>query len=128
MDKREDSRVPGLPGIAGARITIIVPALGAGGTEHVVNLVANHWNSIGCMVTLITLERPDAQPYYDFDPGIAVVRLGVPPRRVSKLRSAFLVFQRFARLRSAIRRSRPDFVLSFLTRTNVLTLLGTTGC
>ena len=71
MDKREDSRVPGLPGIAGARITIIVPALGAGGTEHVVNLVANHWNSIGCMVTLITLERPDAQPYYDFDPGIA---------------------------------------------------------
>jgi glycosyltransferase involved in cell wall biosynthesis len=127
MDKRADSRASGLPEIAGARITIIVPALGAGGTEHVVNLVANHWNSIGCTVTLITLEPLDAQAYYDFDPEIAIVRLGVPPRRASKLRSAFLVLQRVGRLRSAIRRSRPDFVLSFLTRTNVLTLLATIG-
>jgi glycosyltransferase involved in cell wall biosynthesis len=101
--------------------------LGAGGTEHIVNLVANHWNGMGGTVTLITLERPDAQPYYEFDPGIAIVRLGVPPRRASKLRSALLVYQRFRRLRSAIRRSRPDFVLSFLTRTNVLTLLAMIG-
>jgi glycosyltransferase involved in cell wall biosynthesis len=101
--------------------------LGAGGTEHIVNLVANHWNGMGGTVTLITLERPDAQPYYEFDPGIAIVRLGVPPRRASKLRSTLLVFQRFRRLRSAIRRSRPDFVLSFLTRTNVLTLLAMIG-
>ncbi|MEY9324704.1 glycosyltransferase family 4 protein [Sinorhizobium fredii] len=127
MDKRAASRASGLPEIAGARITIIVPALGAGGTEHVVNLIANHWNSIGCTVTLITLEPSDAQPYYDFDPEIAVVRLGVPPRKASKLRSALLVLQRLRRLRSAIRRSRPDFVLSFLTRTNVLTLLATIG-
>ncbi|PDT43363.1 MULTISPECIES: glycosyltransferase family 4 protein [Sinorhizobium] len=127
MDKRSDSRALASPQIAGARITIVVPALGAGGTEHIVNLVANHWNSTGCAVTLITLERPDAQPYYDFDPTIEIVRLGVPPRKASKLRSSLLVLQRLGRLRSAIRRTRPDFVLSFLTRTNVLTLLATIG-
>ncbi len=113
--------------LAGARITIVVPALGAGGTEHVVNLIANHWISVGCAVTLITLEQGDARPYYDFDSRIFIERLGVPPQRASKLRSGALVLQRIQRLRSSIRRSRPDFVLSFLTRTNVLTLLATIG-
>ncbi|RVM23317.1 glycosyltransferase family 4 protein, partial [Sinorhizobium meliloti] len=42
--------------ISGARVTIVLPGLGAGGTEHVVNLVANHWVRRGCTVTLITLE------------------------------------------------------------------------
>ncbi|WP_042775276.1 glycosyltransferase family 4 protein [Sinorhizobium fredii] len=127
MNKRADTRALGLPEIAEARITFVVPALGAGGTEHVVNLVANHWSSIGYTVTLITLEPPGAQPYYKFHPKIAIVRLGVPPRRASKMRSGFLVFQRFLRLRTAIHRSRPDLVLSFLTRTNVLTLVATIG-
>ncbi|MCZ4093939.1 glycosyltransferase family 4 protein [Sinorhizobium psoraleae] len=127
MNESADSRTFGLSKIAGARITIVVPGLGAGGTEHVVNVVSNHWNGLGCTVTLITLEPPNAQPYYDFDPKIAVVRLGVPPRRASKMRSGSLVFRRFQRLRTAIRDSRPDLVLSFLTRTNVLTLLATIG-
>jgi glycosyltransferase involved in cell wall biosynthesis len=127
MNKREDSRALGMPEIAGARITIIVSALGAGGTEHVINLLANHWNALGCTVTIITLEPPDSRPYYNFDPKIAIVRLGVPPRRTSKMQSGVLVLQRFQRLRTAIQNSRPDLVLSFLTRTNVLTLLATIG-
>ncbi|WP_026614503.1 glycosyltransferase family 4 protein [Ensifer aridi] len=127
MNESADSRTFGTSKIAGARITIVVPALGAGGTEHVVNLLANHWNGLGCRVTIITLEPPDAQPYYNFDSKIAVVRLGVPPRRAPKMQSGFLVFQRFQRLRTAIQQSQPDLVLSFLTRTNVLTLLATIG-
>ena len=127
MNESPNSRSLAASGISGARMVIVVPALGAGGTEHVVNLVANHWIDLGCAVTLVTLEPPDAKPYYPFDPRIAIVRLGVPPRRASKLRSAALVLQRLYRLRSAIRRARPDFVLSFLTRTNVLTLLAMSG-
>lgn len=113
--------------ISGARVTIVLPGLGAGGTEHVVNLVANHWVRRGCTVTLITLEPPDAKPYYALDPKISIERLGLPPQRAAKLMAGVLVLKRIHRLRSAIRRSQPDFVLSFLTRTNVLTLLATTG-
>nr|WP_234781962.1 glycosyltransferase family 4 protein [Sinorhizobium saheli] len=127
MNESASSWSVGVPSIAGARMTIVVPALGAGGTEHVVNLVTNHWTSIGCAVTIITLEPPGARPYYNFDPGIVIERLGVPPQRVSKLRSGLLVLQRIRRLRAAIERSRPDFVMSFLTRTNVLTLIATMG-
>jgi glycosyltransferase involved in cell wall biosynthesis len=111
----------------GVRIAIIVPGLSAGGTEHVVNLVANHWRAAGNVVTIITFEAPDTVPYYPFHPDIAIVRLGVPPGKLSRWTSTLAVSRRIWRLRSAIRRARPDFVLSFLTRTNVMTLLASLG-
>ncbi|MCA1439302.1 glycosyltransferase family 4 protein [Ensifer sp. IC4062] len=127
MDERADTQVVGASSISGARVAIVVSALGAGGTEHVVSLVANHWTRLGCAVTVITLEEPTAKPYYELDPRISINRLGLPNQRASKLQATWLVLKRIHRLRSAIQRSRPDFVLSFLTRTNVLTLLATTG-
>ncbi|WP_331376183.1 glycosyltransferase family 4 protein [Sinorhizobium chiapasense] len=127
MSEGASVRAFGAASITGARIVIVVPALGAGGTEHVVSLIANHWARAGHRVTLITLEAPGVRPYYDLDPDIAIVQLGVPPRRSSKLRSGLLVLRRLQRLRKAIRRSEPDLVLSFLTRMNVLTLLAAIG-
>ncbi len=111
----------------GVRITIIVPGLSAGGTEHVVNLIANHWIASQHTVTIITFEAPESVPYYTFHSGITVVRLGVPPGRTSKFGSAAAVGRRVLRLRSAIRLSKPDFILSFLTRTNVMVLVATLG-
>ncbi|SDM70040.1 glycosyltransferase family 4 protein [Ensifer sp. YR511] len=127
MDTGKGADIVGAAGIAGARITIIVSALGAGGTEHVVSLVASHWARLGCAVTVITLEAPASEPYYKFDPRVAIERLDVPTEKATKLRAAWLVARRLHRLRSTITRSRPDFVLSFLTRTNVLTLVATRG-
>lgn len=127
LDEGTGVDIVGVVGIAGARITIVVSALGAGGTEHVVSLVSSHWARLGCAVTVITLEAPTSQPYYDLDPSVSIERLDLPTQKASKLRAAWLVINRLHRLRAVIRRSRPDFVLSFLTRTNVLTLLATTG-
>lgn len=127
MSESVSTRKFGATSITGARIAIVVPALGAGGTEHVVNLIANHWARAGHKVTLITLEPPNVTPYYEFDPAIAITGLGVPPQRSSKLQSGLLVLRRIQRLRSAIRRAKPHLVLSFLTRMNVLTLLAATG-
>lgn len=105
------------------RITIVVPALGAGGTEHVVTLVANHWSRQGHEVTIITFEPPTAVAYYSIDPQIDIWRLGGAGRPKSKLHSGLMAFRRMRRLAAALRASRPTFILSFLTRTNVLTLL-----
>ncbi len=127
MDQGTGADIVGAAGIAGARITIIVSALGAGGTEHVVSLVASHWAGLGCAVTVITLEAPTSEPYYNLDPRVSIRRLDVPVQKASKLQAAWLVIRRLHRLRAVIRNSRPDFVLSFLTRTNVLTLLATRG-
>ncbi|SDA92774.1 glycosyltransferase family 4 protein [Sinorhizobium sp. NFACC03] len=105
------------------RATIVVPGLGPGGTEHVVNLVSNHWASKGFEVTILTFEEPTSVAYYAFDPRIEIWRIGGAERPRGKLHSALLAWRRMRRLATALRRSRPTFVLSFLTRTNVLTLL-----
>lgn len=110
-----------------ARLVIVLPGLGAGGSEHVVNLVANHWAHRGHDVTILTLEPPGTQPYYAFAQSIRIVRLGVPPQRASRVKAAWLAIQRIGRLRREIAGIKPDFVLSFLTRTNVLSLLATLG-
>lgn len=108
-------------------VVIVLPGLGAGGSEHVVNLVANHWAHLGFDVTILTLETEEAKSYYDFAQGISIRRLGVPPKRVSRLTAAWLIYRRIRRMRRAIRQAQPDFVLSFLTRTNVLALISTFG-
>ncbi|MBX9459775.1 MAG: glycosyltransferase family 4 protein [Rhizobium sp.] len=109
------------------KVVIVVPGLGAGGSEHVVSLVANHWLSRGFGVTILTLEPPGTKPYYELAPGISVVRIGIPPRRTSNVEAAWLVLQRIHRMRRTIGAIKPDFILSFLTRTNVLALLSTLG-
>ncbi|MDB5524068.1 MAG: putative glycosyltransferase [Rhizobium sp.] len=110
-----------------ARLVIVLPGLGAGGSEHVVSIIANHWAHLGHDVTILTLEPPGSYAYYALSPSIRVIRLGVPPQRASGWKAAWLALQRVRRMRREIRSIRPDFVLSFLTRTNVLSLIATFG-
>jgi glycosyltransferase involved in cell wall biosynthesis len=128
MDRSLAQDGPSTVAFVSAKIVIVVPALGAGGTEHVVNLLANHWAESGHKVVILTLELPDAAPYYTFRPEIVITRLGVPPKRSGRWEAARLAVRRLLRLRRELTREAPAFVLSFLTRTNVLTLLAATGC
>jgi glycosyltransferase involved in cell wall biosynthesis len=128
MDQSLAQEGPGKVALSSAKIVIVVPGLGAGGTEHVVSLLANHWSESGHKVTILTLELPDTTPYYAFRPEIAITRIGVPPKRSGRLEAARLALRRLLRLRRELKREEPAFVLSFLTRTNVLTLLAARGC
>lgn len=110
-----------------ARVAIVIPGLSAGGTEHVVSLIANHWAKLGYAVTIITFEAQGTKPYYSFRSDVRIIRLGLPPGQRSRLSSATSVWQRIWRLRRAIHQAEPAFVLSFLTRTNVITLIAMLG-
>ncbi len=123
MTKSPDAGVQDRQAEQVIRTTIVVPALGAGGTEHVVSLVANHWSRQGHEITIITFEPPASEAYYAIDPHIDIWRLGGAGKPRSKLHSGLMALRRMRRLRAALRASRPTFILSFLTRTNVLTLL-----
>jgi glycosyltransferase involved in cell wall biosynthesis len=110
------------------RLAVVLPSLGAGGTERVVNVVANHWaRQRGWLVTIVTLETPGTPPYYAFDPRVTIRRLGLPPGRRPKLSAAWQVVRRVAVLRRALREAAPDIVISFLTRTNIMAVLATRG-
>lgn len=124
---RQSRHVPSGNRMMKARIVIVLPALGAGGSERVVSLIANHWVERGCKVAVITLERPGTPPYYEIDPGVDLIRLDLPNRRTGPLRGAWLAANRVRLLRRQFLRLAPDIVISFLTRTNILSLLAAKG-
>ena len=110
------------------RVAIVLPNLAlAGGSERAVSLIANIWAERGWDVTIITLDRADAPAYFAVAPTVEIVRLGLPPGRTGWMRSASNVVNRVRLLRREFLRLFPDIVISFLTRTNILSILAAIG-
>ncbi|WP_245557318.1 glycosyltransferase family 4 protein [Kaistia granuli] len=106
---------------------MVLPSLGAGGSEGVVSFLANIWVERGWPITIVTLESQATPPYYPLDARIQLVRLNLPVGRYRPLRALWRAVQRVRRLRGEFKRQSPDLIISFLTRTNILTLLAADG-
>jgi len=104
-------------------IAFVLPGLRAGGSEHIVSLLCNHFSHSAWAVSLFAFEEPGTMPYYPHDPAVRVSQIGYPPGRLPFFQSASATFRRIAALRSALREAKPDLVVSFLTRTNVISVL-----
>ena len=111
------------PIAARPHIAFVLPGLRAGGSEHIVSLLCNHFSRSGWIVSLYAFEEADAPPYYAHDPAVRVCQLGFPAGRRSILQSLLAVRNRIGTLRRALSQTRPDLVVSFLTRTNVVSVL-----
>ena len=125
----------GRPGLAGqaaedrpaahARVTFVVSALVVGGAERVLTALANGWAGRGSAVTIISLDSDELPPFFTIDPGVTTVRLDLQTDSANAAAAIMNNLRRLIRLRRAIRRTRPDVVISFMDRTNVLVLLAT---
>ncbi len=110
-----------------ARVTFVISGLVVGGAERVLTALANSWAAAGRPIAIVTLDAPDRPPFFPLDPRVEVRRLGVAGVSHGRVEAIVNNILRIVRLRSAIARTRPDVVVSFMGRTNVLTLLATTG-
>ena len=109
---------------AGPRsLAFVLPAIGAGGSEHVVTMLCNHFSRQGSAVRLICFEPSGATPFYPLDPAVTLVCLGHPSRRRGGIASLWTMGRRYGLLRAELSRQRPDAVIAFLTRTAVLAAL-----
>lgn len=102
---------------------IVIPTLSSGGAERVASILANEWSTYeGCEVHLAVLI--DRAHHYELSPAVTVHHL-VPNSegRVGFGRKLALI----GRLRRLVRRLSPDFCLSFMRRTNLLTLAALSG-
>ena len=108
-------------------MTFVISGLGPGGAERVITTLANHWADSGWDVHLITFMDLGERPFFDLDPKVALVPLGLhqPSRRLWE--AVLNNLRRVRSLRSAILEGRPDIVISFIDQANVLTLLATVG-
>jgi GalNAc-alpha-(1->4)-GalNAc-alpha-(1->3)-diNAcBac-PP-undecaprenol alpha-1,4-N-acetyl-D-galactosaminyltransferase len=107
------------------KITLVIYAMGLGGAQRVMSIVANYWATHGWEVTLITLCDRSRPSFYQLESQIKLIQLGIigdSPNFLQILRTGG---QRIKLLRAAIAESQPDVVVSFLNTGNVMTLLAT---
>lgn len=107
-------------------IALVISTLGAGGAERVMTLMANHWAVQGHSPTLITLDSA-GRDFYPVHHGVRRVGLGLLGDSAGLCQATVGNLRRVLGLRTAIRKSKPDVVVSFIEKTNVLTLLSTMG-
>ncbi|WP_065377219.1 glycosyltransferase family 4 protein [Ensifer adhaerens] len=108
------------------RLAFVEAGLGAGGTERVVSLIVKDRHRRGDEVHVFAFSSDDDDSYFSLPSGVVVHCL--PDTREGPLaRSSFKTVNRILRLRAELRKLRPDVVLSFLTKINVVSLLAARG-
>lgn len=104
-------------------LALVISSLAGGGAERAMAALANAWASEGTRVTLITLASR-SEDKYPLRPEVARVGLGLLGDSSHVGRSLIASVRRVLALRRAIRECKPDAVISFMTTTNVLVLIG----
>jgi len=103
-------------------IVLVISSLAMGGAERNMSLMANYWVRHGRRVTLITFDS-ESEDFWSVDPAVNRVCLSLPACSTGPLQTLWRNLQRVIRLRRAIRRAKPDVVLSFLDVPNILTII-----
>lgn len=124
------SAAPAVPATAAGKaphIAFVLQGLGAGGSEHIVSLLCNHFAALGWTVSLLAFEHRETMPYYAHHPAVRILPLGLKSAPRGALSAIGAVRVRENALRQAFRLLRPDLVVSFLTRTNILSVIAARG-
>jgi glycosyltransferase involved in cell wall biosynthesis len=108
------------------KLALVIGSLGGGGAERVMATLANAWAAHAVDVTLITLHSRDHDKY-TVSPAVARVELCKAGRSRNVLHALANNCSRIRRLRRAIVACKPDVVISFVDRTNMLTIIATAG-
>lgn len=132
-------------------ILMLVPHLGPGGAQKVVTSVAAAWTHSGRNVVLVTCwSRPEV---HNVDSGVQRIHLGFEgysrnkergsriDRLMAKLRWRLGLLQndeelallrgmqrwQVGQIQAVIQRSQPQYIVSFLSKTNIMTLIASRG-
>lgn len=107
------------------KIVFVNPSLKFGGSERVIALLANHFFSLGHVVTIVTTDREEESFFY-LEPGIK--RIGILK---SLPKSPFLSLYRkmmaLKFLRKTILGEKPDIVYSFQEVNSIYTMISLIG-
>ncbi len=109
------------------KLALVISSLERGGAERILSVLASAWAKMGREVTLITFDDKEP-PAYPLHPAIVLRSLRVPNEKARNFFSSLSRnTTRIRLLRSFIRQSQPNLVISFLDFPNILTLLATRG-
>lgn len=104
------------------KILLVIPTLKQGGAERVMSVLANIWVLQGHDVHLVLLAG--GEKFYSLEDSVTVYNLGfVNNGSINKIMNEL---KTFIKLRNLLKQIDPDFVLSFMTKYNIFTILANT--
>nr|WP_275092403.1 glycosyltransferase family 4 protein [Sinorhizobium meliloti] len=98
--------------------------MGAGGAEKIVNLLAHHRSGKGDIVHVLALNADSPTSYFPYHSAIKIEPLGGSTFAFPRVAQPI---QRLSRFRRRLVSLKPDLVISFLTKVNVLVGLAARG-
>ncbi len=108
-------------------VVLITGSLRGGGAERVLSGMANYWSRAGWKVVMVTWSGAHTPDVYELDTAVQRVWLGNRAAHEKKANWLRLNASRVRRLRLVLKKYKPQAVLSFITTSNVLTILAATG-
>jgi glycosyltransferase involved in cell wall biosynthesis len=108
------------------RITLVISTLTIGGAQRVMALMANYWAVEGHHVTLVSM-GPQFMDRFALHHLVKRVPLNLMSDSSHLGQALYHNALRVLRLRDQLRQLRPDVVISFMSSTNVLTILASRG-
>lgn len=105
------------------KILLVIPTLNQGGAERVISELANYWSTNGIEIHLAILVK--SNHFYSLNNSITLHDIG---KKINgKLSKIVSIFQSYYKLRTLIKNSSFNFIISFLPQSNVLTLFSALG-
>jgi glycosyltransferase involved in cell wall biosynthesis len=108
------------------KLALVISSLSGGGAERVMASLANAWAQSGAEITLVTLSDK-SKDTYPVDAKVHRITLNLVRESYTRRQALYNNARRFQALRKTIKYVHPDAVLSFMTRTNLLTLASCLG-
>ena len=108
------------------RIILFIFSLHGAGAERVLVQLANNLAKRGEDVTILTFDEV-GDSFYSLEPSVEVRALGLAGASGHFLEAVSRNVKSLIALRSVLRASRPDLVISFMDTANVRVLLATIG-
>ena len=106
-------------------IAFVQAGLGAGGAEKVINSLATHWHERGYKVTIFAFSGYANESYFKYPD---TIRIETMENLSERPRGGVLrILSRVLWLRERFAELKPDIIISFLTKVNVLALLASRG-
>ncbi len=102
------------------KIILVIPTLEQGGAERVMSVLANIWSRQGYDVHLILLAGGGDQ-FYGLGDSVTVHNLGFTNN--GSINKIINELKTFIKLRNLFKQIEPDFILSFMTKYNIFTIL-----
>ncbi len=107
------------------KIALVISALGMGGSERVVTVLANHFAHLGHDVTIFTTYKETTKPFYPVADNVRLVPLSRCGYKSNCIPAP--LGEKILRLRSALKSIKPDKVLSFSPTSTALCVLACMG-